>query len=166
MEPMKGKWDSSRVDLGYTELFCILEMTSVFFSSCEIVLGDSVVFHHANQGSLRVSFGTRDCSACNAGELRLISQRGGCLMGFLELRQESGYTLELQRGWSFETPLCSAKSGLLSSYDGHLRTLNSAWQDNSDASRGEAGDQASLSSCHSDIGIPIHFQQESGIITI
>ena len=23
MEPMKGKWDSSRVDLGYTELFCI-----------------------------------------------------------------------------------------------------------------------------------------------
>ena len=26
-----------------------------------------------------------------------------------------GYVLELQRGWSFETPLCSAKSGLLSS---------------------------------------------------
>ena len=23
MEPMKGKWASSRVDLGYTELFCI-----------------------------------------------------------------------------------------------------------------------------------------------
>ena len=32
-----------------------------------------------------------------------------------------GYILELQRGWPFETPLCSAKSGLLSSYDGHLR---------------------------------------------
>ena len=26
-----------------------------------------------------------------------------------------GYILELQRGWPFETPLCSAKSGLLSS---------------------------------------------------
>ena len=25
------------------------------------------------------------------------------------------YILELQRGWPFETPLCSAKSGLLSS---------------------------------------------------
>ena len=25
MEPMKGKWSSSRVDLGYTELFCIPE---------------------------------------------------------------------------------------------------------------------------------------------
>ena len=35
-----------------------------------------------------------------------------------------GYILELQRGFPFETPLCSAKSGLLSSYDGHLRYLN------------------------------------------
>ena len=35
-----------------------------------------------------------------------------------------GYNLELQRGWPFETPLCSAKSGLLSSYDGQLRNLN------------------------------------------
>ena len=35
-----------------------------------------------------------------------------------------GYILELQRGWPFETPLCSVKSGLLSSNDGHLRNLN------------------------------------------
>ena len=35
-----------------------------------------------------------------------------------------GYILELERGSSFETPLCSAKSGLLSSYDGHLGNLN------------------------------------------
>ena len=35
-----------------------------------------------------------------------------------------GYILELQRGWPFETPLCSAKSGLLCSYEGHLRNLN------------------------------------------
>ena len=34
------------------------------------------------------------------------------------------YILELQRGWPFETPLFLAKSGLLSSYDGHLRNLN------------------------------------------
>ena len=26
MEPMKGKWASSRVNLGYTELFCIPEV--------------------------------------------------------------------------------------------------------------------------------------------
>ena len=35
MEPMKGKWASSRVDLGYPELFCIPEVTAVFLSSCD-----------------------------------------------------------------------------------------------------------------------------------
>ena len=35
-----------------------------------------------------------------------------------------GYIRELQRGWPFETPLCFAKSGLLCSYEGHLRNLN------------------------------------------
>ena len=35
-----------------------------------------------------------------------------------------GYILELQRGWPLEFPLSSGKSGLLSSYDGHLRNLN------------------------------------------
>ena len=34
-----------------------------------------------------------------------------------------------------------------------------------DASGGEVGDQGSLSSWNSDIGIPIHFQKESGIVT-
>ena len=34
-----------------------------------------------------------------------------------------GYTLELQWRWPFETPLCSATSGFLSSYDGHLSNL-------------------------------------------
>ena len=39
MEPMKGKWASSRVDLGYTELFCIPEVTAVFRSFVTVVLG-------------------------------------------------------------------------------------------------------------------------------
>ena len=54
MEPMKGKWASSRVDLGYTELFCIPEVMSMFFSSCDSVLGDSLVFHQENRDSLHV----------------------------------------------------------------------------------------------------------------
>ena len=54
MEPMNGKWASPRVDLGYTELFCIPEVTSVFISSCDDFLGDSLVIHQENQGSLRV----------------------------------------------------------------------------------------------------------------
>ena len=35
-----------------------------------------------------------------------------------------GYIRMLERGWPFETPLCSAKSGHLRSYEGHLRNLN------------------------------------------
>ena len=48
MVPMKGKWASSLFDLGYTELFCIIEGTSVFLSSCYSRLGDSLVFHQAH----------------------------------------------------------------------------------------------------------------------
>ena len=56
------------------------------------------------------------------------------------------YILELWRGWPFEALVCSATSGLLSSYNRHLRNLNYACQDNTDASGGEVGAQASLSS--------------------
>ena len=59
----------------------------------------------------------------------------------------------------------SAKSGLLSSYDGHLGKLNYAWQENTDASGGEPGCQVSLISWHIYIGIPINFHEVSGIIT-
>ena len=76
-----------------------------------------------------------------------------------------GYVLELRLGKSLKTFVCSATSGLLSSYDVHLRNLSYAWQDNTDASGGEAGYRGSLSSFNSDIGIPIHFQEESGIVT-
>ena len=75
------------------------------------------------------------------------------------------YTLELRRGWPFETRVFSAKSGLLSSYDGHLGNLNYAWQANTDASGGEPGVLVSLISWHRYIGIPINFHKESGIVT-
>ena len=75
------------------------------------------------------------------------------------------YILEVRRCLSFKARVCSAMSGLLFSNEGPLRNLLEAWKGNTDASRGEAGDPGSLSSCHSDIGVPINFQQESGIIT-
>ena len=75
------------------------------------------------------------------------------------------YILELRRGWPFETHVCSEKSGLLSSYDGHLGKLNYACPENTDAPGGELGGQASLISWHSYIGIPINFPEESGIVT-
>ena len=43
MEKMKGKWPSSRVDLGYTEVFCIPEVTAVFLSSLKVFWGFSCV---------------------------------------------------------------------------------------------------------------------------
>ena len=84
---------------------------------------------------------------------------------FTSCGRNLGFILELQRGWPFENSLCSAKPGLLSSYDGHLRNLNLAFQDNADASVCQVGNQTSLSIFHRDIGIPINFQEESGLVT-
>ena len=54
MDPMQGKLASSQVDFGYTELFCFPGVRSVFFSSCDSVVWDSLEFNQPNQGSLRV----------------------------------------------------------------------------------------------------------------
>ena len=54
LEPMQGKLASSQFDLGNTDLFCVPEVTSVFFLSGDSVVGDSLVFNQANRGSLCV----------------------------------------------------------------------------------------------------------------
>ena len=54
MEAMQGKLASSQFDLWCTELFFFPAVTSVFFSSCDSVLGDSREFNQANRGSLPV----------------------------------------------------------------------------------------------------------------
>ena len=54
MDSMKGKYASSCVDLEYTDLFCVPEVTSVFYSCCDSVLGDSLQFHQLIRGSLRL----------------------------------------------------------------------------------------------------------------
>ena len=48
MEPMQGKLASSQFDLGHTDLICVPEVTSGFFSSCDSVVGDSREFNQAN----------------------------------------------------------------------------------------------------------------------
>ena len=55
-------------------------------------------------------------------------------------------------------------SSPLSSYEGHLKYHLEACQGNTDVSGVEVVDKVSLSSCHSDIGIPVNFQQESSIV--
>ena len=54
MELMQGKLASSQFDLGHTDLFCVPEVTSGFFSSCDRVVGDALEFNQANRGSLCV----------------------------------------------------------------------------------------------------------------
>ena len=44
-------------------------------------------------------------------------------MSFLEFSRHLVYILELRQEWPFETRVCSAKSGVLSSYDRHLGKL-------------------------------------------
>ena len=95
-------------------------------------------------------------SSCGEGELSWV---------FLSCGRHLVYILELRRGWPFEIRVCSAKSGLLSSYGGYLGKLNYAWQENTDASGGEPGGQASLISLHGYICIPINFHEGSGIVT-
>ena len=124
MEPKKGKWASSRVDLGYTKLFCIPEMHqcssrfvtvfqgTLWFSSKKIE--GPYVFDWENGIALHSMQGTRSSS----------HSEGYVSRDFLSCSKNVGYILELQQGWPFETPLCSAKSGILCSYDGHLRNLN------------------------------------------
>ena len=90
MEPMQGKLASFQFDLVHSDLICVPEVTSVFFSSCDSDVGDSLEFNQANRVSLYVLLGKCNCSACNAGESELISWQGGSLMGFLELRQGPG----------------------------------------------------------------------------
>ena len=61
MEAMQGKLASSQFDFGYPELFFVTEVTSVFFSSSDSVVGDSLEFNQANRGSFRVVLGTWNC---------------------------------------------------------------------------------------------------------
>ena len=79
MEPMKGKWASSRVDLGYTEQFCIPEV------------------HQCSSRFVTVFLGTLWCSIKKIEApyvfdweygISLHAMRGGCLIRFPELLHE------------------------------------------------------------------------------
>ena len=121
-------------DFGYTELFYIPGVKSAFISSCDRVVGDSLEFNQANQGSLRVCLGKHNCSGHNTEESGFISWRGESLMSFLELRQELGVYSRVTAGMSIRNWSCSVKSGHMSMYQGYLRNINNAWQDNTNAS--------------------------------
>ena len=102
---------SSRVDLGYTELFCVAGVRSVLFLSGDSVLADSLesikqveapyMFDREHVNALHAMQGNR-ASSLGEGEVsRFSSSCGGKL----------GYILELRWGWPFKTCVYSVASG-------------------------------------------------------
>ena len=113
MEPMQGKLASSQFDFGYTEKFCIPGVTSVFFSSCDSVVGASGV--QSSQSRLRTCLiGKTQLLWTQCKGIRPHLADRGSLMGFLELQQEPGVYSRVTvgmsiRNWSlfseFRTPI-------------------------------------------------------------
>ena len=124
MEPMKGKWALSRIYLGYTELFCNPEVHQCSSRSVTVFLG--TLWCSSKKIEAPYMFDCEYGIALHAmqGNLASFTSEGDVSYDFSSCGRNLGYIRELQRGWPFETPLCSAKSGLLCSYEGHLRNLN------------------------------------------
>ena len=96
----------------------------MFISICDSVPGDSLEFHQENRDSLRVCWDSGIALHAMQGNQASFHSEGDVSYDFSNCGRNLGYIRELQQGWPFETPLCSAKSGLLCSYEGHLRNLN------------------------------------------
>ena len=101
MEPMQGKLASSQFDLGHIDLFCIPEVTSVFFSSCDSVVGDCLEFIQANPGSL--CFYWENAISLHGMQGNRASSRaeGEVSWVFSSCGRHVGYILELRRGCPF-----------------------------------------------------------------
>ena len=115
MEPMKGKWASSRVDLGYTELFCIPEVTAASLSSCDSGLGHSWCSINHIEATYMSDCEHRTALHPMQGIRASSPAEGDVSWDCLSCGRNLGYILELQQGWLYETPVSSTKSGLLSS---------------------------------------------------
>ena len=103
--------------------FAFPEVTSVFFSSCDSLVGDSLEFNQANRGSLCV---WENAIALHAVQGNRASSRreGKVSWVFSSCGWNLGYILELRWGCPFETGVCTLKSRHLSRYEGQLRNVN------------------------------------------
>ena len=95
----------------------------MFLSSFDSFLGDSLVFHQHIEAPYVFDWEHRIALHPVQGIRALTPAEGEDSWDFSSCRRNLGYILELQRGWTFQTPLGSAKSGFLYSWDGHLRKL-------------------------------------------
>ena len=124
MEPMKRKWASSCVDLGFTELFCIPEVHQCSSRFETVFLGTLWCSIKKIEAPYMFDWEYRIALHAMQGNRASCPSEGDVSYDFSSCGRNLGYIRELQRGWPFETPLCSAKSEHLRSYEGHLRNLN------------------------------------------
>ena len=114
VEPMRGKWASTRVDLGYTELFCIPEVIAVFLSSVTVVLGTPWCSIRHIEAPYMFDWEHGIALHPMQGIWASSPTKGDVSRHFSSCGRNLEYILELQWGWPFLTPLCSTKSGHLS----------------------------------------------------
>ena len=117
IEPMNVKWASSRGDLGYTKLFCIPEVHQCSSRFVTVVLG--TLWYSIKKIEAPYMFNWEYGIALHAmqGNRASFPSEEDVSYDFSSCGRNLRHIRELQRGWPFETPLCSAKSGLLCSYD-------------------------------------------------
>ena len=89
MEPIQGNLTSFQLDLGHTYLFCVPEVTSVFFRLCLCCWGLSRVQSSISRLLMFLIGKTQVlCMQCRGIGPHLVAR--GSHMGFLELRQAPG----------------------------------------------------------------------------
>ena len=96
----------------------------MFISLCDSVPGDSLVFHQKIEAPYMFDWEYGIALHAVQGNLASFPSEGDVSYDFSSCSKKLGYIRELQRRWAFETPFCSANSGLLCSYEAHLRNLN------------------------------------------
>ena len=123
MEPMKGKWASSRVDLGTPNYFAFLRcITSSRFVT--VFLGTLWCSIKKIEAPYLFDWEYRIALHAMQGNRASFPSEGHVSYEFSSCSKNLGYIRDLERGWPLETPLCSAKSGHLCSYEGNLGNLN------------------------------------------
>ena len=124
MEPMQGKLATSQFDLGYTELFCLPEVISVFISVVTVLLGSP--WSSIKQIESHYLFDWENTIALHTMHWNQASSRGEGEVSwvFSSCCRNLGCILEIKQRCPFETGVCSVKSEHLSRYDGLLRNIN------------------------------------------
>ena len=120
---MQGKLASSKFDFGYVEQFCIPGVTSVFFSSYDSVVGDSL--DSIKQIEAPYVFDRENAIALDTMQGYLSSSRGEQKVSWVSSScgRNLGYILEFRLGCPFETGVGSMKLGHLSRYEGQVKNV-------------------------------------------